>query len=383
MLIIHANILSMDQNDQPDGYIRIDNGKIAEIGAMQTLKNFENAIDAKGMLTLPGFIDAHTHIGMWEDGMGVEGDDGNEDTDPSTPQLRAIDAINPMEKSFSEALIAGITTVVTGPGSANPISGQLLAMKTSGIRIDDMVIKEPLAMKFALGENPKNTYHEKSQTPVTRMATASIIREQLQKAKRYLQEVEKAKAEEEIDLPEYDMKCESLIPLLQRKIQAHFHAHRADDIFTAIRIAKEFQLDYVLIHATEGHKIAKYLQEEQAKVICGPIIATRTKPELASFTTENVAILVQHGIQAAIATDHPEVPIDCLAMSCQLSMRDGLNYMDALKAITITPAKICKIDDRVGSISVGKDADLLFFEEDPLLTNAKPKMVFVNGERVI
>ncbi len=259
MLLIHGNILTMEDTNYPDGYIQIEGSVIQAIGPMSEVPAGETVVDLEGGTVLPGFIDAHCHLGMWEDALGFEGDDGNESTDPTTPQLRAIDALNPMDRTFEEAWRGGITTVLTGPGSANPIGGQWAAVKTKGRRIDDMVIHPAVGMKFALGENPKSVYNEKNVTPMTRMATAALIRDQLRKAKRYLDDKERADEEEDFDEPEYDAKCEALLPVLKGKQKAFFHAHRADDIFTAIRIAKEFKLDLVLVHCTEGHLIKDIL----------------------------------------------------------------------------------------------------------------------------
>ena len=382
MLLIHAKILTMEGPTIPDGYILIKNGKIEAVGELEAVPNEEKeCLDLKGKTVTPGFIDAHCHIGMWEDALGIEGDDGNEDTDPSTPQLRAIDAVNPFDRCFEEALDAGVTTVLTGPGSANPIAGQFAAMKTYGKVIDEMVIRAPAAMKFALGENPKSTYNHKNMAPVTRMATAAIIREQLFKAKKYLDFTLEAKANDEVDEPEFDIKCEALIPLLNGEIKAHFHAHRADDICTAIRIAKEFSLRYVIVHATEGHLITDTLKKEDVQVITGPILTDRSKPELKNQTAKNPAILTQEGILTAICTDHPEVPIHYLPLSAKIAMQEGMSDEEALKAITIIPAKICEIDDRVGSIAPGKDADLLVFDKE-ILDIGKPELVFLNGQVV-
>lgn len=389
-ILYNANIKTMDKGlIINDGYVAIENGKISEVGHMHSCPydlnslNQEEAIDLRGQLLFPGFVDAHTHLGMWEDALGFEGDDGNEDTDPSTPHLRAIDAVNPMDKCFDEALAAGVTTVLTGPGSANPVAGQFLAMKTAGKRIDDMIVKEPAAMKFALGENPKTTYHGKSQTPVTRMATAAIIREQLIKARRYMFDLEESRINDEFDEPEYDFKCEALIPILKREVKSHFHAHRADDIFTAIRISKEFNLDYVIVHCTHGHEIAEYLAEEGVCALCGPIICDRSKPELKYLTPKSAGILNSAGVKTAIITDHPVIPVQYLPLSAAIAVRDGMDYDAAMRAITITPAEICGIDDRVGSISVGKDADLLVFKDDPFSSYSRPEMVFSSGNRVI
>ena len=382
MLLINAKIYTMDAEIIENGYIFVEEKKIKKVGKMLEL-NFhdENTIDLQGRSVYPGFIDAHTHMGLFENGLGFEGEDGNEYTDPSTPQLRALDAVNPMDKSFEEALLAGVTTVVTGPGSANPIGGQLLAMKTAGVCVDDMVIKEPVAIKFAFGENPKMIYNEKSQTPMTRMATAAIIREQLAKAQRYL--AEKNKAEEnpsEYDLPEYDAKCAALIPLLKKEISAHVHAHRADDIFTAIRIAKEFDINYVIVHATEGHLIAEKLKAEQVQILSGPILSDRSKPELVNLSPKTPGILSGNEISLAITTDHPETPIQYLPLCAAVAIREGMDYYEALKAMTITPAKICGISDRVGSISVGKDSDLVVFENSPFDIMKKPLLIMCDGE---
>lgn len=383
MLIINANIITMEEQNYEKGYLWIKEGKIAAVGDMQGLTiNDDEVLDAHSALLLPGFIDCHCHIGMWDDGLGFEGDDGNEETDPITPQLRAIDAVNSFDDCFGEAVAAGITSVLTGPGSANPIAGQWLAMKTAGSRIDDMLIKSPVGMKFALGENPKSVYNSKSQTPVTRMAIAALIREQLKKAKRYMEDWADYEQDLEADEPEYDIKCEALVPVLKGEIKAFFHAHRADDIFTAIRIAKEFNLDYVLIHATEGYKIAAALKAENAQIIAGPIICDRSKPELKGLTPGNPASLKKAGLDVAICTDHPVIPIQYLPISAAVSCKAGLDYEDALKAITIHAAKITGIDQSVGSIKVGKDADLLLFRGNPLDIMSEPFVVIIDGNIV-
>ncbi len=385
MLMIHALVHTMAGKCFPDGFIRIENGKIAEVGEMASLTPKGETMDMQGAHVYPGFIDAHTHLGMWEDGLDFEGDDGNEDTDPVTPHLRAIDAINPLDRCFGEALAAGVTTVVSGPGSANPIGGQMVAMKTCGICVDQMVVKMPVAVKMALGENPKNVYHGKNQSPVTRMATAALIREQLSKARAYLEDLQCAEDDDsdELDPPEFDMKCEALLPVLKREVPVHFHAHRADDIFTAIRLGKEFHLDFVVVHATEGHLIAEYLKQEKVAVLSGPFLSDRSKPELRNLTPKCPGILSGHGIPMAIVTDHPVIPIQYLPLCAGLAVREGMDPEQAMRAITCNPAKICKISHRVGSIEPGKDADLVVFRSNPLELSAKPEMVFVNGNRVV
>ncbi len=365
------------------GYIATQGKKIADIGLM---KNFtgtdEEVIDAAGCTAYPGFIDGHCHLGMFGDSIGFEGDDGNEDTDPCTPQLRAVDAVNPQDRGFAEALAAGITTVVTGPGSANTIGGQFCALKTRGRFVDEMIVRAPVAMKMALGENPKSTYNEKSQTPTTRMATAAVIREQLFKARRYLEDLEQAAVDEDCDPPEYDIKCEALLPVLRRELPVHIHAHRADDIATAVRICREFGLRYVLVHCTEGHLLADYLAGEEASAVCGPIINHRSKPELAGFTMENAAILSRNGVPVSICTDHPEIPVDFLVISAGLCVREGLPFDKAIEGITYIPAVQSGIADRVGSIEKGLDADLVLFRGNPLSLDAKPVLVMIDGEIV-
>ncbi|MBQ4248941.1 MAG: amidohydrolase [Clostridia bacterium] len=381
MLLTHLKIYTMEGEAVKDGFIHIGKDKkIAAVGPMDALTAKDgDTRDMSGLCACPGFVDSHCHLGMWEDSLGFEGDDGNEDTDPATPQLRAIDAINPLDRGFAEALSGGVTTVVTGPGSANPIGGQLAAIKTRGRVIDNMILAAPVAIKFALGENPKGAYNAKSQTPTTRMATAAIIRENLFKAQRYLADKERAALDSELDEPEFDMKCESLIPLLKRDVQAHFHAHRADDIFTALRIAREFSLDAVIVHATDAQVIAEELSQMGARVMLGPAMTGRSKPELKNLSFEAALAMKKCGVQFSIITDHPETPIDYLRLCAMMYVKAGLPREDALKAITITPARICAIDDRVGSITAGKDADIVITDGEPMDFDARIKYVFSDG----
>lgn len=384
MLLINCKIYTMENEIIENGYIYIQDKFLKDIGKMENLKiSCDETLDLKGSCVYPGFIDGHCHLGLWEDGLGFEGDDGNEDTDPATSNLRAIDGINPMDRCFEEALEGGVTTVVTGPGSANPIAGSWTAIKTYGKRIDNMMVKQNVGMKFALGENPKTVYNAKNQSPITRLAICSIIRENLQKTKNYIEDIEKAELDEDLEKPEYDPKLEALIPVLKREIKSFFHCHRADDIFTAIRISKEFNLDYVLIHCTEGHLIADELAELNSNVVTGPILSDRSKPELKNLTPSNPAELSDKNINFCICTDHPVIPIQYLALNAGIAVKEGLSYDEALKAITIKPAIINGIDDKVGSIKIGKHADLVVFDNDPLSVYSKPKYVFVNGRQVI
>jgi len=381
MVITNVKIESMGNSDFDNGYIRTTGKIISEIGSMNDyyLIDGEEIYDYSGCIAFPGLIDAHSHLGLFGDAMGIEGDDGNETSDPATPQLRAIDGINVLDKGFTEALEYGVTTVVTGPGSANPISGQSAALKTLGNCVDDMVIIPSLAMKMALGENPKNTYAGKAQAPITRMATAAIIREELFRARRYLDDMIRSEEDEDIDPPEFDIKSEALLPVLKGEIPVHIHAHRADDIFTAVRIMKEFSLKGVIVHATEAHLVAERFAEEGIPVIVGPVLGTRSKPELAGMSRSAAASLYDKGIKLAICTDHPEMPQEMLMLSAAIVNREGMPREAALKAITIDAAQICGLDHCVGSLEVGKDADIVIYEKDPIFGFEKPKAVFLNG----
>ena len=382
MFLYNAKIYPQGENAQaiPCGYIYIEDDKIANVAAGTPLKVTDEDIDLHGLRVYPGFIDIHTHMGLIGDGQGAEGEDVNEDSDPITPHLRTIDGLCFTDGYFADAVKAGVTTCVTGVGSTNPIGGDLIAVHTSGRCADEMLVKR-VGIKFALGENPKSTFADRDTAPITRMATAALIREALYKAKRYMQD--KADAEESGEsLPEYDIKCEALIPLLNREIKAHFHCHRADDIMTAVRIAEEFDLDYVLIHCTEGHKVADLLGEKKASAVVGPIICDRGKPELAGLTVANAGILYNNSVDVAICTDHPEVPIQYLPASAAFCAKEGLPKEAAIRAITATAAKIAGIDNLVGNIAVGRVADLTVTDGDPLEIMTNVKLTIIGGKVV-
>lgn len=382
MVLKNAKIFTMAEDKViENGFVEICDGKIKDVGNMTEYKKKDREIDLKGMMIFPGFIDAHCHVGILEDGLTFEGDDVNETTDPVTPHLRGIDAVNPMDVCFSEAVNAGVTTVATGPGSANVIGGTFCALKTAGNCVDDMIVKESVAMKFAFGENPKGAYNQKGQTPMTRMGAISLIREQLLKAKEYLEQKEAYNKEpEEKDKPEFDIKCESLIPLLKGEIPMKAHAHRTDDIFSAIRIAKEFNLKLTLDHCTEGHLISDKLAEYDYPCLVGPSLIGRSKPELKNKTYETPNELYKKGLNISIITDHDVIPLEHLPLCAALAHKAGLPYMESLKAITINPAMALGIEERVGSVELGKDADLVIFDTDPLNILSTPKMVILNGE---
>lgn len=383
MLIFNANIHPMEQNEIKSGFVQIEKGKITALGEMSRCPLVtEGDVDARGAQLYPGWVDAHCHLGLLADGLTYDQDDCNEESDPVTPQLRAIDALYPLDNCFKEAREGGVTTVLTGPGSANAIGGQFAAIKTAGRWIDAMVVKAPVAMKFALGENPKGVYSEKKESPMTRMATAALIRENLAQAQEYLRKKRDAQEDEDKDAPDFDAKLEALVPVVEGTLPAHFHAHRADDIATAIRISKEFHLNYVIVHGTEGYLISDLLAQEQVKVITGPIIGDRSKPELARQTIKNTAKLAKAGIQVAVCTDHPENPVQYLPLAAALTVKHGLSTEQALRAITIDAAEIAGIADRVGSIAPGKDGDLVLYSGHPFDLTSEILGVWIDGERV-
>jgi imidazolonepropionase-like amidohydrolase len=363
------------------GSILIEHGKIIAIGESVEAPKDAEVIDAEGKLVFPGFIDAHCHLGMWEDAIGFEGADGNESVDPVTPHLRAIDAIYPMDRTFEEAREGGVTTVCTGPGSANVIGGIFSTIKTYGHRIDNMVIQETAALKVAFGENPKRTYSNQKKSPSTRMATAAILREQLFKARIYKEKLEKAK-ENPDKKPDYDMKLEPLVKVLNKEIPLKAHAHRTDDIFTALRIAKEFDVNITLDHCTEGHLIIEDLIKENKYIISGPQLTERTKYELKNKTFKSPAMMSRAGLKVAITTDHPVVPIQYLSMCAGLAVKDGMDEMEALKAITINAAEVLRLKERLGSLEVGKDADIAIFDGHPFDVTSKSVVVLIDGEIV-
>lgn len=384
MVITHAYIEPVVGKTIADGYLRFG-AAIEEMGPMEQYvpKAGEEVLNAGGKWLLPGFVDIHTHLGLFGDGVGFEAEDCNESTDPITPQLRVIDGINPMDRTFEEARNGGVTAVIVAPGSANPIAGQAAAIRTYGRRIDDMILKAPVAMKFALGENPKSTYNDRDETPVTRMATAALIRENLRKAQEYRMKQQLAQEDPEFDAPDFDMKLEALVPVLNREIQAHFHAHRLDDIFTAIRIAKEFDLDYVIIHGTEAYLAPDIMAQEQARVVTGPNLLDRCKPELRNMSFSGPVVLTHQDVLCSICTDHPETPLQYLPLCAAMAMRSGLTRQEALAAITIQPARIAGLDKQIGSLEVGKDADLVLATGDPLELETRIEGVYSLGRKCV
>lgn len=381
LLLKNGNVMTM-AGPAFVGDVAIENGKIVAVGQSLSYSDAE-VRDVTGMTVMPGIVDPHCHIGMWEDAMGFEGADGNECTNPITPELRAIDAINPYDRCFEEAAAGGVTTCVTGPGSANVIGGQFVAIKTHGDSVEDMVLRFPVAVKAAFGENPKRVYDGKNQTPSTRMATAALMRKALIEAQEYNEKLEKGKADPE-KMPERNLGKEILARVIRRELPMKIHAHRADDILTAIRICREFNLRYTLDHCTEGYlitdKLKEALSEDCEGIIVGPLLTDRSKIELKNLSFKAPKVLEQAGIEYAMMTDHPVTPEQYLPICTAIAVREGASEEGALKAITINAAKITGIADRVGSIEVGKDADIAVFSGHPFDFRSRCVLTLVNGK---
>lgn len=377
LFIQNAHIKPMSGPDLENGCLLIENGRIAAIGTNLTAPEGATVIDAQGRLVTPGLVEAHCHIGLHNEAVGFEGRDYNEIVDPVTPQLRAIDSINPQDEAFRLAIEAGVTTAVTGPGSANVVGGTFAAIKLHGVRVDNMIVKSPAAMKIAFGENPKRCYSNLKKTPQTRMATAAVLRELLFRAKRYQEDQENGKN------PAFDMKLESMLPVLRGEIPLKAHAHRADDIFTSIRIAKEFGVGITLDHCTDGSIIADELAKEGLPAFVGPSLGGKSKIELINKSFSTPADLHAAGVPISIITDAPVVPLQYLPLCAGLAIRSGLDEETAWRAITINPATYTGIGDRVGSLDIGKDADVVLWNGNPLTDIAAgPAMTIVNGEIV-
>lgn len=381
ILIKNAKLITMEDRNYENANIYIRDGKIEKISEGEIDCGNAQIIDACSNYVFPGFIDAHCHLGMWEDSIGFEGADGNEMTNPITPELRAIDGINPQDRTFEDARNGGITSCASGPGSANIIGGQFAAIKTAGNNIDDMTIKAPIAMKCAFGENPKRVYSEKKQMPYTRMAIASEMRLTLAKAFDYKNKLEASK-DDPSKKPTFDFKMEALQAVVNREIPLKAHAHRADDILTAIRIAKEFDLKLTLEHCTEGHLIVDILKNENYPVVVGPSFGHRTKVELKNTSFETAGILSNAGIEVAIMTDSPVIPLQHLPLCAAYAVKAGMKEEDALRSISIIPAKILGLDDKIGSIKEGKDADIVIWDRHPLDVQANVLFTIIDGELV-
>jgi len=359
-------------------------GKIAAVGSDLEVPAGARVIDAAGRWVLPGFIEAHGHVGVHEEAEGWAGSDSNELTEPVTAQVRALDAINPADLGFRDAVSGGVLAVNVNPGSGNPIGGQTAALKCWGRTVDEMLLRAPAGMKSALGENPKRVYGERKQSPSTRLGTAAVIRGALVDAANYLArlEAEQRKPQEERKPVDRDLKLEALGLVLRKEIPWRQHCHRADDIATALRLADEFGYELVIDHGTEAHLLADILAAKDIPVIIGPLFTSRSKVELRNRSLANPGKLAAAGVTIAITTDHPVVPINFLAHQAALSVKHGLDREAALRALTINPARIVGVDDRLGTLDPGKDADLVIWSGDPLDVLSRVTLALIDGEEV-
>lgn len=376
LLIKNGHVKTMAGEDIIGGSVLIgDDGKIAKVGKDIECEGAE-VIDALGKLVTPGCVEAHCHIGLDNSAMRWEGHDYNEASDPITPHMRAIDSINPIDEQYEEATSHGVTSACTGPGSANVVGGTFTSIKLTGKRIDNMIIKDPIAMKCAFGENPKGVYGQNGKkTPITRMGTAALLRELLFKSRNYLEAKEAGKE------PNFDMKLEAMIPVMRGEIPLKAHAHRADDIFTSIRIAKEFGVKLTLDHCTDGSLIADELAKEGFPAFVGPSFGNKSKIELKNKSFSTPADLHRAGVPISIITDAPVIPLMYLPLCAGLAVKSGLDYEEAWRAITINPAKHTGIGDRVGSLEVGKDGDVVIWTADPLMdVDAEAYITVIDGK---
>jgi imidazolonepropionase-like amidohydrolase len=407
--IINASLLTMTGSPIPDGYLVFAGDRITDVGAgmpaIDQLTACDQVLDAAGATLMPGLIDAHCHIGLFNDGLGREGEDGNEANDPLTPHLLAFDGVFSEDRCFAEALAAGVTTVLTGPGSANVLAGQFALLHTAGRRVEEMAVTPRAALKAALGENPKAVHGVRDRSPMTRMGTAALFREACLRARQYREKQQRAQAaraqgHDEPALPDLDLRAEALLPALSGALPVKFHVHRADDILTAVRLANEFGLRYTLDHCTEGYRIADLLAAEYSRgqmagqgegrpgagrlegVIVGPILSDRSKPELSRSDVRNAAILAQAGLPVAIMTDHPVVPIQYLAVSAAVAAQAGLPEDLALAAITSTAARLCGIGATRGQLAPGYAADLVLLSGHPFDFRSRIRSVWISGQTV-
>lgn len=365
LFIKNGYIKTIAGPDIDGGSILVDNGKIVAIGKELTAPAGAEVIDATGMFITPGLVDGHSHIGIGEDAIRFEGMDYNEITDPVTPHMRGLDGIKPVDEGFVEAKTGGVTTAAIGPGSANVVGGTFSVLKLYGDRVDDMVIRQDMAMKCAFGENPKFCYGQKGKAPMTRMAVASLLRELLAKTREY-DEAKKLGETDPTKKPKFDMKLEAMLPVIRKEIPLKAHAHQADDIMTAIRIAKEFDVLLTIEHCTDGHLVAEHVGREKLGVFLGPTLGSKSKYELKNKTFDTPNALYKAGAKVCIIVDAPVIPQKYLALHAALAVKAGLPENEGWKAITINPAEVIGVADRVGSLEVGKDADIVLFSGNPM-----------------
>ncbi|HJB09264.1 MAG TPA: amidohydrolase [Candidatus Brachybacterium merdavium] len=374
LAITNAHVLPIS-SPAFDGTVVVEDGTIIELGPEVVAPEGARIVDAGGNWLLPGFIDAHVHLGVAEEGEGWAGEDTNEMTDPVMAAVRAIDAVNATEVGFDDAVIGGVTAVNVNPGSGNPIGGLTVAIRTHGRVVDDMVLREPSGLKAALGENPKRVYGEQKKTPSTRLGVTLTIRQAFAKARAWMDEDE---ADRDVDLV-----SEALAKVLSREIPWRQHAHRADDIATALRIAEEYGFELVLDHGTESYLIADRVAATGVPVLYGPLIVSRSKAEVRHRTPKAPGILAGAGVKVSLITDHPVVPIEFLVHQAALAVKHGMEPDEALRSITINPAEVLGLGERLGTLDVGKDADLVLWDGDPLDTRHRAQRVWQAGREVM
>ena len=379
--IVNAHIVPI-RADPFDGTIILQHGRIAALGADVEVPEGATVVDAHGGWVLPGLVDAHVHLGMHPEGEDGGMTDVNEMTNPVMAGVRALDAVDPMDPGFDDALAGGVTTVNVNPGSGNPIGGRAVAIHTHGRMIDEMVLREPSGVKSALGENPKRVYKEKKQTPSTRLGTALVIREAFMKARHYMRRQEAAAAEGGEPIAT-DPHLEALAKVLRREIPWRQHCHRTDDVATALRLAEEFGYELVLDHGTEAHPVADILAERGVPVLIGPLFTTKSRVELRGRDLANPGRLAAQGVEISIITDHPVIPINMLITQATMSVKEGLDRETALRSITLNPAKVLGLDHRIGSLEVGKDADVVLWTGDPLDVMQRASRVWIGGRQVM
>lgn len=381
LLIKNGKVITATDRKYEKGCVLIEGSKIRAVGAEIEAPVGADVIDAQGAWILPGLVDAHCHVGIVETGVGFAGLDVNEKTDPVTPHLRGIDGINALDPAFRDAVEGGVTSLASGPGSTNTIGGQFCVIKTHGDSIDEMIVKAPLAMKCAFGENIKRTYGDKGKSPMTRMGNAAVLRETLLKTCEYEERIRYA-GDDPLKRPPINFKLEAMLPVIRRQIPLKIHAHRADDILTAIRIAKEFDCKLTLEHCTEGHLIARHIAAAGVAAITGPSFGFQGKMEVVNKSFDTPMVLQEAGVLVAIMTDHPVTPIQRLNMMAGMAVKAGATFDDAIKMITINPAKILELDDRIGSLEAGKDADVVVWSGNPLEMSSEPLLTIIDGQVV-
>jgi imidazolonepropionase-like amidohydrolase len=378
--ITGGRVVPVDGDPVDGGTVLVTDGKITAVGSDVQVPDDAQVVDATGSWVVPGFVEAHAHMGVHEEAEGWAGQDTNEMTDPNGARMRALDAINPADEGFRDALSGGVTTAVVKPGSGNPIGGQTVALKMWGRMVDEMLLKQPASVKSALGENPKRVYGDQKKLPSTRQGVAAVIRDALTKAQDY--KARRDRAAEKGEPFERDNTCEVLVRVLDGELPWSQHSHRADDIATAMRLQEEFGYRLILNHGTEAHLLADVIAERNIPVVIGPLFTTRSKVELRNRHLRNPGLLAKAGVRIAITTDHPVVPINFLVHQATLAVKEGLDRDEALRALTINPATIMGLDDRVGSLTPGKDGDVVIWSGDPLDVMSRAQRVFVNGREV-